>query len=223
MLDFYESRHAFTFYYPRYLLNQPTELSLPLLKKILDSSIETPEKSIPDDYLKFIYKLVEEFIRAAIGRIQLENFWIFWEFLKDWMINNSNARFLPIFLFDIDWVESSEKWSVLDGKSLYFKDFIITLGFNRINSSIKFLSGIAFYNFMPNSISWIVPMLQSQNAELVENDILEKFVEKAFYKYGGKIKRDKNTLADFLFILDFLVKRSSPKAYMLREELLQFK
>lgn len=223
MLDFYESRHAFTFFYPRYLLNQPTEVSLPLLEEILDSSIETPEKSIPDDYLKFIYKLVEEFIRAAIGRIQLENFWIFWEFLEDWMISNNNARFLPVFLFDIDLVESSDKWSVLDGRSLYFKDFITTLGFNRINSSIKFLSGIAFHNFMPDSISWIVPMLQSQNAEQVENNILEKFVEKAFYRYGGKIKRDKNILADFLFILDFLIKRSSPKAYMLREELLQYK
>ncbi len=109
------------------------------------------------------------------------------------------------------------------GKSLYFKDFITTLGFNRINSSIKFLSGIAFHNFMPDSISWIVPMLQSQNAGQVENEILEKFVEKAFYKYGGKIKRDKNILVDFLFTLDFLVKRSSPKAYMLREELLQYK
>ena len=223
MLDFYESRHAFTFFYPRYLLNQPTELSLPLLKEILDSSIETPEKSIPDDYLKFIYKLVEEFIRAAIGRIQLENFWIFWEFLEYWMISNNNARFLPVFLFDIDWMENSDKWSVLDGKSLYFKDFITTLGFNRINSSIKFLSGIAFHNFMPDSISWIVPMLQSQNAGQVENEILEKFVEKAFYNYGGKIKRDKNILVDFLFTLDFLVKRSSPKAYMLREELLQYK
>ncbi|KFF76072.1 hypothetical protein HX13_01665 [Chryseobacterium sp. P1-3] len=139
------------------------------------------------------------------------------------MISNRNAIFLPVFLFDINWVESSEKWSVLEGKSLYFKNFITTLGFNRINSSIKFLSGIAFNNFMPDSISWIVPMLQSQNAEQVDNNILEKLIEKAFYRYGGKIKRDKNILSDFLFILDFLVRRSSPKAYMLREELLQFK
>ncbi|WP_157757781.1 nSTAND3 domain-containing NTPase [Elizabethkingia occulta] len=223
MLDFYESRHAFTFYYPRYLLNQPTELSIPLFKQLLDVIVETSEKSIFDEYLKFIYKLVEEFIRTTIDRIQLENFWIFWEFLEKWMISNRNAIFLPVFLFDINWVESSEKWSVLEGKSLYFKNFITTLGFNRINSSIKFLSGIAFNNFMPDSISWIVPMLQSQNAEQVDNNILEKLIEKAFYRYGGKIKRDKNILSDFLFILDFLVRRSSPKAYMLREELLQFK
>lgn len=223
-LDYYESRHAFTFYYPRYLLNQPLAFSIPLFEALLNLVLqETDEETIPDGLLKFVYELVEEFIKAVNSDIQVENFWIFWEFLREWTIKNLNARFLPIFLFDIDWRESSEKWRILEGKSLYYKDFITTLGFNRINSSIKFLNGVAFYNFMPESISWVIPMLKSQNAGEVEIELLEKFIEKAFYNFGGKIKRNPGIFNDFLFILDFLVERSSPIAYMLREELLQYK
>lgn len=222
--EYFESRHAFTFYYPRYLLNQPTEVSIPLFKDLLDSILDDADgKAITDSLLKFIYEIVKEFIKAVNSDIQVDNFWIFWEFLKQWTITNMNARFIPVFLFDIDWTESSEKWRILEGRNLYYKNFIITLGFNRINSSIKLLNGVAFYNFMPDSISWIVPMLKSQNAVEVQNDLLEKFVEKAFYKFGGKIKREKNIFDDFLYILDFLVRRSSPIAYMLREELLQYK
>lgn len=219
--DYRDSRNVVTFFYPRFLLSQPLEFSKPLFKNLLDSILDSEGKTNTDKLREFIYHLVKEFILAR--GTDLEKFWKFWEFLKEWTLETMNGNYFPLLLLDIDWRESSEKCSFLEGKHLFYRDFILKWGFNRINSSIRFLNGIAFYNFMPDSISWIAFMLTTEISEEPDIYLLDKFIEKAFYKYGGKIKRNRIILLDFLFILDFLVEKSSSKAYMLRDELLQFK
>ncbi len=221
--DFYDSRHAFTFFYPRYLLNQPQNEARKLFTKLLDLILPKEGVECSDDLAEFVYRLVKEFIRAVNSGSPVDNFWDLWECLRDWMLNHMKSFFMPLFLMDLDWTESSEGWHVLEGKNLYYKTFIVEWGFNRIKESIKFLTGIAFNKFMPESVSWITAMLRSQNADQADMKMLEKFIEKAFYKYGNKIKGNKPLLIDFLFILDFLIGKGSSKSYMLREELVQYK
>jgi len=221
--DFYESRHAFTYFYPRYLLNQPQQDAKKLFSDLLDLTLPTEGTANGEELSKFLYNLVKEFIRGVNDSAPIENFWSLWECLREWMIERMNAFLMPLFLMDLDWTEDSEGWNVLDGKNLYYKSFIVEWGFNRINASIKFLSGIAFNKFMPDSVSWVATMLKTQNANDADTKIAGKLVEKAFYKYGNMIKDDKTLLSDFLFILDFLIDKGSSKAYMLKEELIQYK
>ncbi len=219
--DYLDSRSAFIFFYPRYLLSQPLEFSKPLFSTILDLTFSSEQNIKTDKFQEFILKLIKEFILAR--GIDLGKFWVLWEVLKDWSLKNRNGNFFPFLLLDIDWKESVEKCSFIEDRQLFYKDLITNWGFNRINSSIRFLNGIAFYNFMPESISWIAPMLKTEKSIEADLNLLNNFIEKAFYKYGAKIKRNRSVLKDFLFILDFLIEKSSTKAYMLRDEFLQYK
>ncbi len=221
--DFFDSRNAFTFFYPRFLLSQPLEISKPLFKELLDLNIADDKKLHTTDITDYLYRLVKEFIRSVANGSSKDNFWALWDVLREWTLENETTFYLPLFFMDLDWTAESENWLVLEGKSLYYKEFITKYGFNKINECIKFLSGVAFHQFMPESLSWVALMLKSQNAYEVNRKLLENFAEKAFYKYGNDIKTNKELLTDFLFILDFLIATISPKAYMLKDELIQYK
>ncbi|WP_454045025.1 hypothetical protein [Chryseobacterium sp. Marseille-Q8038] len=220
---FHDSRHAFTFFYPRFLLSQPTEISKPLFRELLDLTITEDNKLRSNEETEYVYRLVKEFIRSVANGSKVDHFWALWEVLREWTLENNTTVYIPLFLMDLDWTPDSENWHVLEGKNLYYKEFITKFGFNKINESIKFLNGVAFHQFTPDSLSWITMMLKSQNAHEVNVQLLEKFAEKAFYKYGNDIKNNKELLGHYLFILDFLINRISPKAYMLKDELLQYK
>lgn len=221
--EFYDSRHAFTFFYARYLLNQPQDHAKQLFKGLLDRILISSGNVHSEEFDKFLYDLVKENIRAVNNGEPLQNFWCLWEYLCEWIIEHKNGTFMPLFLMDLDWTENSEGWHVLEGRNLFYKNFIVEWGFNLINTSIKFVSGIAFNKFMPDAVSWVAGMLKSQNANEVELKIAGKFIEKCFYKYGAQIKANRVLLTDYLFILDFLIGKGSSKAYMLREDLIQYK
>ena len=221
--DFYDSRHAFTFFYARYLLNQSQERAQILFKELLDLILIPQESKKETKVIQFLYDLVKEHIRAVNEGNSLNRFWLLWEYLRDWIILHKNAFLFPLLLMEIEWTEDSDNWHVLEGKNLFYKSFILEWGFNLINTSIKFLGGIAFNKFMPDSINWVASMVDSQNAKKVDLSVADKFIEKAFYKYGSKIKGDRNVLNNFLFILEFLITKESSKAYMLKEELIQYK
>lgn len=221
--DYFDSRHAFTFFYPRFLLSQSVEISKPLFKELLDLTITDDKKLNKADVTNYLYRLVKEFIRSVANGSPKDNFWALWDVLREWTLENGTSIYIPLFFMDLDWTAESENWLVLEGKSLYYKEFITKYGFNKINECIKFLNGVAFHQFMPDSLRWVAPMLKSQNAPDVNKQLLETYAEKAFYKYGNQIKISKELLENYLSILDFLITNISPKAYMLKDELIQYK
>ncbi|RZJ76287.1 MAG: hypothetical protein EOO45_02860 [Flavobacterium sp.] len=221
--DYYDSRYAFTFFYSRFLLSQPIEKSTVYFRGLLDLTLPSVDLNHTDELIKFLHGLVKEHIRAVNDGSSTENFWELWDLMQKWMVEKNNGMLMPLFFMSIDWNETTKKWHVLEGRNLIYKDFILKYGFNKINETTKFLTGIAFFNFMPDSISWISHMLTSQKAMEFDKEIGDKFIQKAFYSYGAQIKDDKGLLIDFIFILDFLITFGSTKAYMLKEDLIQFK
>lgn len=221
--DYSDSREDFEFFYARFLLSQPVEVSVPLFKNLIDSLFDFNEKHTSIQFVQFVCKILEQFIYAVNTGFSEENFWVLWEYLRVWTVETKRLIYMPLFLMDIQWHSSTDQWRVLEEKKLYYQDFIIKWGGNLINSTLKFLNGIAFKNFMPDSITWIAILLCSENSKDIDSELLEKFAEKAFYKYGGKIKRNQEVLLCFLYILDILIAKGSPKAYMLKDELLQYK
>lgn len=221
--DYSDSREDFKFFYARFLLSQPVAVSVPLFKNLIDSLLDFNEEHTSLQFVQFVCKILEQFIYAVNTGFSEENFWVLWECLRVWTVENKRLIYMSLFLMDIQWHSSAEHWSVLEGKNLYYKDFIIEWGGNLINVTLKFLNGIAFRNFMPDSITWIAILLCSENSKDIDSELLDKFAEKAFYKYGGNIKRNQDILLCFLYILEILIAKGSPKAYMLKDELVQYK
>lgn len=221
--DFHESRRAFIFFFSRFLLAQPHDISEKYFRALLDLTKEIEGIKNTDKHGDFIYDIVKEHIKAVNSGSSVENFWHLWTILRDWIEGTKRPKLMPLLFLEIDWKDTSAKWDVLDGKQLFYKDFILKWGFNQINTTLKFLTVIGFNNMMPDSISWIKVMLLSQNGYNIDNELGERFIQKAFYNFGARIKSNKQLLLDFIFILDVLIIKSSTKAYMLKEELIQYK
>lgn len=223
--DFDESRLIFSGFYPKYLLAQPLEKSKQSFKQLLDYSLATEDKDL-HALIRFLKENLRGLIYAVDVGASAENFWALWTILKEWTTNNLKAYFLSILLLDIEWSKNTDNWKVLKGKNLFFKELVLTFGYFSINSTIKLLSGAGFHGFMPDSVSWIKSVLEivlKMNMEQIDIAQLEDFTEKAIYKYGNSIKKNKKSMRDLLFILEFLIQLSSAKAYLLHDELLQYK
>lgn len=221
--DYHDSRRAFIFVYARFLLAQPQEVAEKYFTELLELTIPQEGSTYTNELTEFLYALVQEHIRAVNDGSSVSNFWALWELLKHWITETMNGFLMPLLLLEIDWNDTTKKWYVLEGKNLFYKDFIKKFGFNKINETTKFLTIIGFYDFMPDSISWISTMLTSERAYEIDNEVGDKFIQKAFYNFGAEIKNNKQLLNDFIFILDFMIKKGSTKAYMLKEELIQYK
>lgn len=235
--EYGKSRQAIQFFYARYVLLQPQEIarklfieliSNTLIENDLDDKFYRSEQIAKLNKAKFVYKIVEEFICAVAQGGSVPNFWNLWDSLRNWIIENKRGYLIKLFFLDIDWDKSVETWGILEGKSILYEDFILNYGHNQVNSVIKFLKGIAFRNFMPDSISWIRKVLihnelSDSPTKEVDFKLLDEFAIKAFYNFANSIKNQRLILNDFLFILDYLVEEGSTAAYLLREELIQYK
>lgn len=78
----------------------------------------------------------------------------------------------------------------------------IRIGIN-INTAIDLVSGIGFKKFMPESVTWVAYMLESNLAYKTNSMRLEKIVHRAFFKFGKEIKSDKKLSRNFSSSLTF--------------------
>ncbi|MCH7409993.1 AAA family ATPase [Belliella sp. DSM 111904] len=235
--EYGKSRQAIQFFYARYVLLQPQQTARKLFIELISNTLienNTDDKfyrSVQMTQLskaKFVYSLVEEFILAAAQGSPASNFWNLWKSLHEWIIENKRGYLINLFFLDIDWEKSVETWGILEGKNIFYEEFILNYGHNQVNSVIKLLKGIAFRNFMPDSISWIRKVLihnelSDSPSKEVDFKLLEEFAIKAFYNFANIIKNQRLIINNFLFILDYLVEEGSTAAYLLREELIQYK
>ncbi|SFE49619.1 hypothetical protein SAMN05518672_1073 [Chitinophaga sp. CF118] len=221
--DYFESRTEFKSFYARFLLSQPQELAAKLFNELLEATLPKKDDPDTDELDKFLDEQIKELIYAVDGGSSVENFWALWEQLRLFVLKHPHPYLLPYFLLDIKWKTNSEHWRVLDGKSLYYKYFLTNYGHNSVDLSMKLLSGVGFRNFMPDSISWLTTIINYETLVTVDMKLFDNFILKSFYSYGTQIKSNKAYLNDFILLLDLLILRGSAKAYMLKEELIQYK
>ncbi|MBL4675858.1 MAG: hypothetical protein JKY70_06595 [Mucilaginibacter sp.] len=225
--DFQESREVFKFFYARYLLSRSNEEAEKLFKQLLDRTLILVENVNNVKIIDYIYAIIKQTISAINNWPSLTQpigkFWFLWTVLRDWIIETHRAYLIPLLLLDLGWNETCDDWHVLEGKKSFYKEFILKYGFNHINVAIDLLSGIGFKTFMPEAVTWVAYMLMSNLAYKTKTARLEKFVHRAFFRYGKEIKSDRLLTQNFLFILEFLIERGSPKGYMLKEEMIQYK
>ncbi|MBB6130926.1 hypothetical protein [Mucilaginibacter lappiensis] len=225
--DFQESREVFKLFYARYLLSRSNGEAEKLFKQLLNRTLIQVENVNNVKIIDYIYAIIKQIISAINTWPSLtqpsEKFWFLWTELRDWILETQRAYLIPLLLLELGWNENCEDWHVLEGRKSFYKEFILKYGFNHINVAIDLLSGVGFKTFMPEAVAWVASMLTSNLAHKTKTVRLEKFVHRAFFRCGKEIKSGKLLTQNFLFVLDFLIERGSPKAYILKEEMLRYK
>jgi hypothetical protein len=225
--DFWQSREVFKTFYAKYLLSRSDtdaeRLFLDVLNITLLDDKEINTAKITEFIRDIIKHLVFEINNWRSDTQPIKKFWILWSKLKDWMISVNRGYLVTLFLLDVGLSDQVDDWNVLKGKKQLYKEFILSYGHIAINESIDLLSGIGFKTFMPDSVSWLANVLKHETGDIVKISKVEKFVYRSFFRYGNQIKGNKMLTKDFLFILDYLIDKGSSKAYMLKEEMIQYK
>jgi DNA polymerase III delta prime subunit len=225
--DFWESRDVFKSFYANYLLSRNDEVAGQLFMELLDIMLLDKEEIDMVKITEYIRDIVKQVVLAvnawpAVSK-PITRFWHLWYILRNWIDTTKRSYLIPTFLLEIGWYDSVDDWDVLKGEKIFYKEFILTYGNNTANQCIDLLAGPGFKSFMPESISWLATLLKYETKDIVLNSKLERFIHRAFFGYGTQIKDSKSLTRDFLSLLDFLIARGSPKAYMLKEEMIQYK
>ena len=225
--DLWESRNVFQSFYARYLLSRSEQEAGELFKKLLDITLLDPKEIDIIKVTEYVRDIVKQIILEIdawpIASRPIEKFWNLWYIFRGWIESTERAYLIPVFLLDIEWYDNVDDWKVLKGQKMFYRDFISKYGTNAINQCIDLLAVPGFRSFMPESTSWLAKLLKYQTTHMVNSSKLERFIHRAFFGYGSQIKDSKQLMPDFLFLLDFLIRRGSPKAYMLKEEMIQYK
>ncbi|MFB9080573.1 hypothetical protein ACFFWB_24760 [Flavobacterium procerum] len=225
--EFYECRAVFKKFYSKFLLHCPKKYSEGLFVQLLDKTLIGPERKDCLKDLLFIKDLLKhlplEVISADSESHTVKQFWFLWHRLRDWILSNGRIFLISVLLLDIGWNGHIEKWDNLKGEEQFYKDFIISCGSYAVNECIDLLSGAGFRNFMPHSVSWLGAVLKTDLYDAPIYRKLERFVHRAFFNYAAMIKGSAVLSKEFLYLLDLLIAKGSPKAYILKEEMIQYK
>lgn len=220
-MDHFQGRIVLRTFYAKYLLGQVPQKASILFKELLDLSQLSGYSIHIKQTIDYVYELIRELMIAVNGGASVPNFWALWDQLRVTVEKVKDDQLTGYLLMSA--INGADfKWHVLDGKILFYQVFLTRYDLPLIDLVLKFVSGVAFYNFMPTSIAWISTLL-AKGKVLLNQSLLEDFVIKALDNYAAQIKSDKTILKDFLSILDYLMKKSSSKAFMVHDKLIQYK
>ena len=225
--EFWQSREVFKSFYAKYLLSRSNSDAKKLFTELLKLTLQNDKELNTEKIIEYLQDIIKQIVLAINSwpstTQPIAKFWFLWNVLKDWILTTKRSYLIPVLFLDVGWHDDVVEWNVLEKKSNFYKEFILKYGHNSINECIDLVSGIGFKPFMPESVSWIAEVLIYQTIHIVKSNKLGRFVHRAFFNYGTQIKGNKRLTKDFLYILDFLIARGSPKAYMLKEEMIQYK
>ena len=170
-----------------------------------------------------------------------DNFWHIWELLENNIIDickdgekyRNIDEIVKVYLlawgrYGSLWKDTAKEWHSLKDKDIrFFKKLTKQIGHcpSVLYSISKLLTGIGS-GFLNEGISWIADLLRN-NTNLLNDKLepdtifhLENLIRKYIFLQSAKIKRDRKSKDDVLIVLNFLVEKGSPVAYMLREKVL---
>lgn len=163
---------------------------------------------------------------------QKNNFWKLWEVLFNLLPANENhplkkklllnIRFL---LWDSDWNPSENDWSVLNGKKEFYKKMLIEKGREEVSSAIDVFSTIGGKEFLPDGISWLRDIFDSdfEASACLASLSSERMIKRLFHNHISEIKNNKKLINDYLWILNRMVDLGSSEAYFFRENVITYK
>lgn len=183
-----------------------------------------------------IANLLNELVFAENIINQYEEFWTIWQLFypqivklcsKENLLRDYRA-IIHNYLLAFQWKAGTKEWhSLKDRERAFFKKVSNDIGNNCavLYSIAKLLNDIGS-NFASDGISWISSIIQRDpdlyRKELEEDTVyyLENFVRSYILKNRQNIKITLQLKTQILVILNFLLKKASVTAYLLREDIL---
>jgi hypothetical protein len=174
-----------------------------------------------------IYKLDEKLNSTdEIFRKQLiTNFWNIWEYFHQKIKASGKSYFTDTLFLDIKWNNTATHWLPLEGKKDFYHTIVNELGANKSQSLLNVFSTIGEKTFLPEGLSWLVEIYK--NDELSATSLIspaaERLIKRLFYNHISKIKKNKNLVNDFVWLLNKMIDLGSSDAYLFRENVITYK
>ncbi|HAT1881200.1 TPA: ATP-binding protein [Legionella pneumophila] len=185
---------------------------------------------------EMVTNLLNELVCAEDVLSQYDEFWVIWQIFYPHIvklcsnenIHRDNRAIIHNYLLVFQWKTGTKKWhSLKDRERTFFKKVSNDIGNNSVvlYSIAKLLNDIGS-NFASDGISWISSIIQRNpdlyRKELEEDTVyyLENFVRSYILKNRQNIKITLQLKTQILVILNFLLKKASVTAYLLREDIL---
>lgn len=234
----FQGVHDAQFYIRDLLLYADTSLSKAVLDLILNP-VYSPDLKAGrgrNDLFEFLSQILEYVIYRldniiadstdeVLNKKLIDNFWIVWEYLFEKIKISGKLFFTKTLLLDIEWKKESSHWKVLENKREFYHQMIKDFGAKRTQSMVNLFSTAGEKTFLPEGISWLVNIYKADmtaTASLISTSA-ERMIERLFYNHISIIKKNKNLIEDFLWILNRMVDLGSSEAYLFRENVITYK
>lgn len=205
-----------------FLLKQPAEKSRPFFDKLIDGFLN--RKSHSRKLTDFVERTLKE-IMSECGDDDIDQFWFLWNRLYDKVSVSKNKTLLGPIMLDYEfWFSVRENWKPVRGKRDFFERIVMNET-GLVKETAKLLSGLGFPELLPHGINWLWKQIADHGIdEKDEFDYTQKLATELFYnqRLRAHIQNDKTLRENYVAILDRLIDRSSPSAYLIREDVISF-
>lgn len=242
---YYKSLMDIERYLASCLLVSDLNHAIPIFKLLIEPALKhkTPIRYGRGELLEFVKYVLDFYviklrdngvleIQEKIYKKQIATFWSLWNVFYDMMPEDGSCPLIETLMLDIRFLcydgrdtPDENDWKVLQNQQEFYKKLLLGKGKFHINSAIRVFSTIGNKAYMPDGISWIVEVLQS-NPELCKclpNTHADRMIKRIFYQHISIIKSNKKLIEDYLWILNKMVELGSSNAYFIREDVITYK
>ncbi len=225
------------FYFAELLLNATPDFSKQVLDLILDSAykVEIEKRRQRSDVFDFARDTLEYTIgkldeaiankTETVANTAISNFWSVWQHLYLKIQSSGKQYFAKQLLLDIDWKKDATHWRPLEGRKEFYKKAVLELGKGSSQSVLNVLSTIGEKALLPDGLNWLVTLLKANpiEAATLASVAGERLVKRLYHNHMSAIKRDKQLMQDYIWILDQMVDLGLSEAYLFRENAISYK
>lgn len=186
--------------------------SITLFRGIIRNIIYTTDKNLPNDDDQLLQRTCHSFA-------------ITWQEFFRILIHKPSILSGDLLFLNIGWNENARHWKPLEGMTKFFKGLILLAGSFYPEAAVNLLSHIGDQTLLPEGVNvlWLSLQKNSSQTRLLSIPHIEQLVQRTYSNHLPALRKDPTLLANFITLLDQLVKEGSSDAYWIREYLISFK
>ncbi|WP_224994412.1 AAA family ATPase [Cesiribacter sp. SM1] len=181
------------------------------------------------DTLKFIITKLDDIIASSsdesLNQKLITSFWDLWQHFFSRTKDRRNHLFIDILFLDIKWKKTAEHWRPLEGKENFYLQMVTEFGGTHIDSILNVLSTIGDKTLLPNGLNWIVEICKKNESLTIALAIpsANRLIRRLFYNHITVIKKNKQLINNYIWLLNKMVELGSSEAYLFRENVITYK
>lgn len=234
----YEAVSSAKSYIVELLLNAEREFANSILAQVINPTYQSDlfTRGGRDDLFEFSSSIVEGVVRRldnivasskdeTIKKQAVINFWNLWRHLFQRVVESNVPYFTNILLLDISWPDTAVHWILLEGRRDFYYEMVGKLGAKEVQALLNVFSTIGEKTFLPEGLTLIVEICKNNNSQetALTSPSAERLVKRLFYSHMSKIKKDKQLIDNFMWLLNKMVDLGSSQAYFFRENVIAYK